>query len=244
MNKKPKIYIRGAVNVSSSVDKRCHVRKPHIRIQQLLSKFEKTGHIVSPRFDAALSMATQVHANQVRKGAQDEHGNPVPYITHPVAVAALISKYGGSEDQAIAGVLHDVLEDGGPQWSVPILEQFGRPVWDMVIDCTDGTPDASGKKLPWLERKTAYIEHLAQVPDTSLLVSACDKLHNITCICEDREKVGDEVFDRFSSTKDQTLWYYKSLANIFVARKIAPAGAILNEYEKLLRPASGLSHIR
>lgn len=234
MNKKPKIYIRGSVNVGASVDRNGHVRKPHTRIQQLLSKFEKTGHIVSPRFDAALAMANEAHAGQVRKGAQDEHGNTVPYITHPVAVAALVSKYGGSEDQAIAGVLHDVIEDGGPGWSAKILEQFGKPVWEIVIDCTDGTPDASGKKAPWLERKTAYLDHLAKVPDTSLLVSACDKLHNITSTREDLSKVGPAVFDRFSSTQEQTLWYYRSLAEIFAARKTPPAEAISAEYIKII----------
>lgn len=189
---------------------------------------------MSPRFDSALSMATQAHNGQVRKGAKDGYGNTVPYITHPVAVAALVSKYGGSEDQAIAGMLHDVVEDGGPQWSIKILEQFGKPVWDIVMDCTDGTPDASGKKAPWLQRKTDYLVHLSKVPDSSLLVSACDKLHNITAIRNDLEVVGPAVFDRFSSTQEQTLWYYRSLAEIFAARKVAPASAISHEYKQII----------
>jgi (p)ppGpp synthase/HD superfamily hydrolase len=234
MNNQPKNYISGTVSVRAAVDKRGHTRKPHTRIQQLLAKFERTGHIVSPRFDSALSMATQAHNGQVRKGAKDEHGYPVPYITHPVAVAALVSKYGGSEDQAIAGMLHDVVEDGGPQWSIKILEQFGKPVWDIVMDCTDGTPDESGKKAPWLQRKTDYLAHLSKVPDTSLLVSACDKLHNITAIRNDLDEVGPSVFDRFSSSQEQTLWYYRRLAEIFAARKISPAEEISKEYHKII----------
>lgn len=229
-----KTYVTGSVNVSASVDKRGHVRKPHTRTQQLLANYEKTGHIVSPRFDAALTMATQAHEGQVRKGAQDERGQPVPYITHPVAVAALVAKYGGDEDQAIAGMLHDVLEDGGPHWAQPILEKFGPRVLSIVEACTDGTPDASGKKAPWLERKTAYLNHLSHEPDDALLVSACDKLHNITAIHRDLTDTGPGVFDRFSSSREQTLWYYRSLAEIFTTRKIAPAEAISREYAQII----------
>lgn len=229
-----KTYVTGSVNVNSSVDKRGHVRKPHTRTQRLLANYEKAGHIVSPRFDAALTMATQAHDGQVRKGAQDERGQPVPYITHPVAVAALVAKYGGDEDQAIAGVLHDVLEDGGPHWAQPILEKFGPRVLSIVEACTDGTPDASGKKAPWLERKTAYLNHLAHEPDDVLLVSACDKLHNITAIHHDLTETGPGVFDRFSSSREQTLWYYRSLAAIFTSRKIAPAEAISREYAQII----------
>ena len=235
MNKhSQKQHVTGSVNVSASVDKRGHVRKQHVRTQQLLAKYEKAGHIISPRFDAALTMATQAHDGQVRKGAKDEHGNPVPYITHPVAVAALVAKYGGDEDQAIAGMLHDVLEDGGPQWVHPILSAFGPRVLSIVEACTDGKPDASGKKALWLERKTSYLYHLLHEHDDALLVSACDKLHNITAIHDDLMATGPGVFDRFSSSREQTLWYYRRLSEIFAMRKIAPANAIANQYKQII----------
>jgi (p)ppGpp synthase/HD superfamily hydrolase len=170
------------------------------------------------RFDQALALATQAHTGQVRKGTENAHGLAVPYITHPVAVAALVLRYGGDEDQAIAGLLHDVLEDGGPQWAAPILEQFGPRVLAMVEACTDGVPDASGQKPPWKARKVAYIAHLAETHDDALLVSACDKLHNLTCILDDVREIGDKVFDRFTASKAETLWYYGELVALLVRR--------------------------
>lgn len=184
---------------------------------------------MTPRYTNALIMAAEAHEWQKRKSTD------IPYITHPVAVAALVAHYGGDEDQQIGALLHDVIEDGGDGWSIKILERFGRPVWDIVIDCTDGAPDATGKKAPWLERKTVYLEHLENVPDASLLVSACDKLHNITAIHDDLMATGPGVFDRFSSSREQTLWYYRRLAEIFTWRNIAPASAIAAQYQQIIK---------
>jgi (p)ppGpp synthase/HD superfamily hydrolase len=174
--------------------------------------------IMSKRFDAAFAMASQAHAGQVRKGTS------IPYVSHPVEVALLVAEYGGDEDQAIAGLLHDVLEDGGPQWAAPIREQFGPRVLSMVEACTDSVPDASGQKPPWKERKVAYLEHLAHAPDDALLVSACDKLHNLWSIAVDLEEIGDAVFDRFTAGKDGTLWYYGQLVSVLAPRVPALLG--------------------
>lgn len=170
------------------------------------------------RFNQALAMATQAHGNQIRKGTENAQGLAVPYITHPVAVSALVVRYGGDEDQAIAGLLHDVLEDGGPQWADPIQRAFGDRVLSMVQACTDGVPDATGKKPPWKERKTAYLAHLAESSGDALLVSACDKLHNLTCIVADLRELGDAVFERFTASKEQTIWYYTELAGVLAGR--------------------------
>lgn len=184
------------------------------------------GHEMS-RFDKALALATVAHAGQVRKGTENALGFAVPYITHPVAVAALVVRYGGDEDQAIAGLLHDVLEDGGPQWADPILEDFGARVLSIVQACTDGVPDASGKKAPWKQRKVAYIAHLAESTGDALLVSACDKLHNLQSILSDAKEIGDKVFDRFTASKDETLWYYIELATTLADRVPLPLGKAL-----------------
>jgi len=170
------------------------------------------------RFNQALTMAVQAHGPQIRKGTENELGLAVPYITHPVAVSALVVRYGGDEDQAIAGLLHDVLEDGGPQWAEPIQTQFGDRVLSMVQACTDGVPDATGKKPPWQERKVAYLAHLAESSDDALLVSACDKLHNLSCIVADLREIGDAVFKRFTASKEQTIWYYTELARVLAGR--------------------------
>lgn len=183
---------------------------------------------MTPRFTKALAVAAEAHEGQERKGTG------IPYITHPVAVAALVARYGGDEDQQIGALLHDVLEDAGEAWA-PRIAEFGDRVLAIVRACTDGTPDAkTGKKAPWRVRKEAYLVHLSETPDEALLVSACDKLHNIQSIHLDLVEVGISVFDRFTASRDETLWYYRSLAEIFTARKIAPAMAISREYEQII----------
>ena len=183
---------------------------------------------MTPRFTKAISLAAEAHEGQERKGTG------IPYITHPVAVAALVARYGGDEDQQIGALLHDVLEDAGEDWA-PRIAEFGDRVLSIVRACTDGTPDAvTGQQAPWRERKETYLTHLSETTDDALLVSACDKLHNIQAIHLDLTEVGAAVFERFTASRDETLWYYRSLAEIFSARNIAPAGAILREYEKIV----------
>ena len=87
-------------------------------------------------------------------------------------------------------------------------------------------PDASGQKADWGERKRAYLAHLAQASDDVLLVSGSDKLHNARAIVSDLLKIGPDVFNRFTAGRDGTLWYYRSLAEIFEQRR-APMAAIL-----------------
>lgn len=185
---------------------------------------------MTPRFTQALALAARAHEGQSRKGTS------IPYITHPVAVAGLVAQYGGDEDQQVAALLHDVLEDGGPQFASEIRERFGPRVLSMVEGCTDGTPDAKGEKAPWAERKQAYLAHLATAADETLLVSACDKLSNARAILDDLVTVGPAVFERFTARKDGTLWYYGELARIFAARNspVSTAlGATVAEIRKL-----------
>lgn len=174
------------------------------------------------RYAAALALATEAHAGQVRKGTENAQGVAVPYITHPVAVSSLVVRYGGTEDQAIAALLHDVLEDGGPQWARPIREAFGADVLELVEFCTDGLPDESGRKAPWRERKEAYVSHLREAYGPGLLVSACDKLANLQAILLDLTEVGDSVWERFTGGKDGSLWYYRELVECFAGR-VPPA---------------------
>lgn len=164
---------------------------------------------MTPRFTRAISLAARAHEGQVRKGTD------IPYITHPVAVAGLVAQYGGDEDQQIAAVLHDVLEDGGPQFADEIERDFGGRVLAIVQGCTDGTPDVHGKKPPWAERKKAYLEHLAAAGEDVWLVSGCDKLSNARAILDDLISIGPAVFERFTAKQEGTLWYYRALANIF-----------------------------
>ena len=173
---------------------------------------------MTDRFNRALQLAIEAHAGQVRKGTENAAGLALPYITHPVAVAALVQRYGGTEDQVIAALLHDVLEDGGPQWAEPIREAFGADVLELVEFCTDGLPDETGRKPPWRERKEAYVAHLREAEGPGLLVSACDKLANLQAIMLDLTEVGEAVWGRFTGKKDGTLWYYGALVEAFAGR--------------------------
>lgn len=175
---------------------------------------------MTPRFTEAISLAARAHEGQIRKGTS------IPYITHPVAVAGLVAQYGGDEDQQIAALLHDVLEDGGPHYATEIGARFGARVLRIVEGCTDGTPDATGAKAPWSERKALYLQHLAEAPAETLLVSGCDKLSNARAILEDLITVGPAVFDRFTAKREGTLWYYSELERIFAARQSPVAGAL------------------
>lgn len=116
-------------------------------------------------------------------------------------------EFGGSEDQAIAGLLHDVIEDCGEAHELIIRAQFGHAVADIVRACTDGTAEGKAthatheaKREDWMARKRAYLAHLECAQDDVLLVSGCDKLHNARAIVQDLEdpEVGVKVFDRFT----------------------------------------------
>ena len=169
-------------------------------------------------FNAALALAAEAHQGQIRKGTANALGLPLPYITHPVAVATLVQRYGGDQDQILAALLHDVLEDGGPAWREPIRAAFGDGVLALVEFCTDGVPDVTGCKPPWRGRKETYLAHLRSATGPGLLVAACDKLTNLQAILLDLTEVGDDVWDRFNASKTDSLWYYASLVEAFAGR--------------------------
>jgi GTP pyrophosphokinase len=173
-----------------------------------------------PKLSNALALAIQAHEGQVRKGTK------IPYIAHPMAVSAIALEFGATEDQAVAALLHDAIEDGGNKYANIIKAQFGEHIHNLVQGCTDGTPNQQGQKAPWLERKTAYLRHLEEASDEVLLVSCSDKLHNARAIVSDLINEGPSVFERFSSSPEQTLWYYRQLATIFNNRKAPPAKAL------------------
>jgi GTP pyrophosphokinase len=175
------------------------------------ARFPKGEPTLTTRFDEALQLAADLHRVQTRKGGA------IPYLSHLLGVASLVIEYGGDEDLAIAGLLHDVLEDCGAQHADQIRQRFGDRVLRIVEACTDGTPNPNGQKGPWQERKQAYLEHLASAAEDALLVSACDKLHNARAIASDLAS-GQDVFARFKGGRDGTLWYYRNLLGIFEDR--------------------------
>lgn len=135
-------------------------------------------------------------------------------------------EYDGSEDEAIAGLLHDAVEDaGGPPTGERIRREFGDAVADIVLACTDSTSDL---KPPWRVRKEAYVAHIQAAPASARLVSACDKLHNARCIVRDLREDGARLFDRFSGGADGVLWYYRALVDAFAAAGHSPLVAELD----------------
>jgi (p)ppGpp synthase/HD superfamily hydrolase len=168
--------------------------------------------MLTERITHALALAIEAHDGQKRKGTE------IPYIAHPIGVASIALDHGADEDQAMAALLHDAVEDGGQHFAKIIRDQFGERVANIVQGCTDGVPNANGIKEPWLLRKERYIAHLRQSSDDVLLVSGSDKLHNVRAIVEDLLNIGHSVFDRFTATPDQTIWYYETLSEIFTER--------------------------
>jgi (p)ppGpp synthase/HD superfamily hydrolase len=170
--------------------------------------------VLTDRFDRALAYATHVHGGQVRKGTS------IPYVAHLLAVAATVLEYGGDEDLAIAGLLHDSVEDqGGRARLEDIRNRFGERVARIVEACSDSLADtaAGEKKGHWQERKSAYIAHLRKADEDVLRVSLADKVHNARAILRDLRKaeVGEKIWSRFSQPKERTLWYYRSLGDAF-----------------------------
>ena len=163
--------------------------------------------MLSQRFTQALIFATELHADQKRKGSG------VPYIAHLLAVSSIVLDYGGNEDEAIAALLHDAIEDqGGATTREAIRQRFGDDVTAIVDGCTDSdfTP-----KPPWKERKLKYIAHIPLVSNSVRLVSAADKLHNARTILQDYRIIGEEIWTRFKAGKEGSLWYYRALVNAF-----------------------------
>src|SRR5436305_7390897 len=145
---------------------------------------------LTSRFEEAITFATQLHAKQLRKGTT------IPYIAHLLAVTSIVLENGGNEDEAIAALLHDAIEDqGGAATREEIRHRFG----DTVVAIVDGCTDAEViPKPPWRARKEAYIAHVRQAPPSVRLVSGADKLHNARSILADYRVSGDALWQRFT----------------------------------------------
>ena len=162
---------------------------------------------LTQRFTDALAYATEVHAGQWRKGTS------VPYVAHVLGVCALVLEDGGGEDEAIAALLHDAVEDGGGRPRLEdIRRRFGDRVAGIVWACsdTDETP-----KPPWKERKARYIAHVREAGPDARRVSCADKLHNARSILRDYRALGERLWDRFNASAEDNLWYYRALVEAF-----------------------------
>jgi len=170
------------------------------------------------RLIEATELAHRWHASQVRKGTA------IPYISHLLQVQGLVLEHGGDAEQAVAGLLHDSLEDAetpaeARERAASIEARFGAGALAIVRDCTDTADDEAGAdKGPWRERKQRYLAQLAAAPERSLLVAACDKLHNLNALMWDVEAHGADYLDRFNAGPAEQLWYFDSVVAIAEGR--------------------------
>lgn len=187
--------------------------------------------ILAERFIEALTFATQLHANQVRKGSG------VPYVAHLLGVASIALEYGANEDEAIAALLHDAVEDqGGAATREEIRRRFGDTVTAIVDGCTDAD---TIPKPPWRQRKEAYIAHIPTASPSVLLVSASDKLHNARSILRDYQRLGESVWECFKGGREGTLWYYRALVEAF---RQATSMPIIDELEQVVSQLEELAN--
>ena len=173
---------------------------------------ELPSAVLTARFSEAVRWASHLHADQCRKGT------PIAYVSHLLAVASLVLEDGGTEEEAIAGVLHDAIEDCHVK-EAEIRARFGGSVAEIVDACTEPLgPD--GHKLPWDVRKPRYLEHLEHddLSVGALRVAAADKLHTARSILTDLREHGPTLWERFTKGTSEQRGYYDRVASILRAR--------------------------
>ena len=206
--------------------------------------------VFHPKFEEALSFVSRLHAEQVRKETD------IPYISHLIGVAGLVLEHGGNQDEAIAALLHDAIEDHGPGYSggpnslrKEIRIRFGKRVLEIVEGCTDAE---TSPKPPWRERKEKYIAHVAKashpypsevLQELYLSLAYCaDKIHNARAILTDLRIMGDALWPRFNGGKEGTLWYYRALATAFEEAGDTPLvdefARVVSEIEELIKSST------
>jgi (p)ppGpp synthase/HD superfamily hydrolase len=190
---------------------------------------------LGPRFQEALQYAFALHTRQVRKATQ------IPYVSHLLAVCSLVLEDGGTEDEAIAALLHDAVEDqGGRKTLEEIRRRLGSTVAQIVEGCSDSE---SIPKRPWRERKERYIAHVRNAPRDVLRVSAADKLHNARAVLADYRALGDALWDRFNGGRKGTLWYYRELTSVYKERSTGflaeELDRVVSELERLAKLGQG-----
>jgi (p)ppGpp synthase/HD superfamily hydrolase len=202
------------------------------------------------RFTSAVSLAAELHSKQYRKSTE------TPYLSHLLAVAALVMEDGGTNDEVIAALLHDSIEDQGDDYlggrvalQERIRDNFGQTVLDIVNAVTDddghhkGDGTGNAESAAWRTRKQQYLDHLDAVEDHRVLrVSCADKLHNVRTLLADYRELGENLWQRFrtKSRKDQ-VWIYGELCKVFKAKSIGKMALELEEALKQLEATASKS---
>ena len=174
--------------------------------------------VLTKRYAAAVAYASIIHAGDVRKGTE------ISYLCHLLGVSSLVIEAGGDEDQAIAGLLHDAVEDtGGMARADDIRARFGDRVTEIVIACSDSTDEEWKRDTPYSKRKRIYLDRIKTEPMDYLLVTMADKVHNARAIVTDLHVHGTEVIGKFNGEANQVLDYYQECLAIAKERNVTPA---------------------
>jgi len=184
------------------------------------------------RFETALLYAARLHANQARKGGH------TPYIGHLLGVASQVIELGGNEDQTIAALLHDAIEDqGGESTAAAIHASFGECVVDIVRQCSDDDPESTKRTSEnWRPRKELYLHHIREATRDVLIVSLADKLYNARSILLDLRQQGNALWERFNVGPEDQLWYYRELVMAFREALTNDALiAMVDEFDRVVR---------
>ena len=173
--------------------------------------------------EGAFEIASHEHRDCVKKGTS------IPYISHLLAVSALVIEHGGTEVQAGAALLHDVIEDTDLKDIFFLGSLVGPDVAAIVVACTDAFEDP---KPSWRPRKEKYLMHLQEMiaePEVNpaILVALADKVHNAETTADmvlHKGKTAKEIYDdpNFNAKVGEQKWWYESLVTEFRKSTVAP----------------------
>lgn len=183
---------------------------------------------LTERFYQALQFTFKLHGRDTRKASS------VPYMAHLLAVCALTQQDGGDEDEAIAALLHDALEDKPDETS---REEIGLLFGDKVlkiVELSSDTPPGykGGVKPPWRQRKETYLAHIRTSKPEMLRVTLADKVDNARAIYSDYQRLGEDLWKRFNAGREAQIWYYESAVDAFKTAGVH--GPLLEELERLV----------
>ena len=192
---------------------------------------------LSPRMVEAIDLAFRLHGHDTRKECK------VPYLAHVLNVCALVIQDGGDEDEAVAALLHDALEDKPEKIKVrEIKARFGGKVAEIVTLCTDTKKGfKGGDKGPWRERKERYLMEIKHHDPALLRVTVADKIDNARAIIFDHKHVGERVWKRFKAGRDEQLWYYGAALQVY--RDVGFKGPLLEDLGALVEELKLLSGV-
>lgn len=183
---------------------------------------------ITPRLYESMQLAFELFGHDARKSTQ------VPVMAHLLSVCGMVQTDGGSEDEAIAALLHDVLEDKPGEFTREQIEaRFGAWVLAIIDVATDTPRDyGGGPKPPWRQRKEAYLNRARHTDPALLRVTIADKIDNARAILADHQRLGSAVWLRFNAGQADQIWYYQESVRAY--EEAGYRGPLLDELKRLV----------